>query len=396
MLKGKKVLLGITGAIAAYKMCEFIRTLQKKGAEVKVVVTPNALKFVTGLTLQTLSKNKIFTQMFEEEENYSPEHISLADDADIFIIAPASANTISKLAMGICDNLLTTVACAFKKPVMLAPSMNCNMWDNKIIQKNLSELEKTGYYICPPDEGYLACGYEGTGRLCNPDKLLEKIIEILNAEKKFEGKKIIITAGGTREKIDSVRFISNFSSGKMGFALADRACEQGADVTLITTRPVNKKYKVIDVESALEMKQAVEKEFKSADCLIMTAAVADYRAKKIEDKKIKKTSKEEISLELIKNPDILKEIVLKRRKNQLIIGFCAESENVLEFAKSKMKTKGCDFLIANDISRSDTGFSSDYNEVYIVDKNLKIEKINRALKSQIAERILDIISLKMK
>lgn len=390
MLKGKKVLLGITAGIAAYKMCEFIRLLKKQGAQVKVVLTPAALNFVTKLTLQSLSQNKVFVEMFDDE-NYSPEHISLADDADIFIIAPASANTISKLAMGICDNLLTTVACAFKKPIILAPAMNCNMWENKIIQENLKKLEKTGYYILPPDEGYLACGYNGAGRLCELDKLLDKTIQVLTSKKKLKGKKIVITAGGTREKIDSVRFISNFSSGKMGIALADEAYEQGADVILITTKFVDKKYKVIETESALDMKKAVEKEFKTADCLIMAAAVADYRAKKIADKKMKKTSKEEISLELVKNPDILKEICLKRDKNQLIIGFCAESENVLEFAKSKIKSKGCDFLVANDISRSDIGFSSDYNEIYIIDKKLKVKKVNRAKKHLVAKQILETI-----
>ncbi|HNW26568.1 MAG TPA: bifunctional phosphopantothenoylcysteine decarboxylase/phosphopantothenate--cysteine ligase CoaBC [Candidatus Gastranaerophilaceae bacterium] len=399
MLKGKKVLLGITGGIAAYKMCEFIRMLQKQGAQVKVVTTPSALNFVTKLTLQALSKNKAFVDMFEDE-NYSPEHISLADDADIFIIAPASANTISKLAMGICDNLLTTVACAFKKPIILAPAMNCNMWENKIIQENLEKLEQSGYHIYPPEEGYLACGYEGAGRLCDLNKLLDKTVQILTAKKKLNGKKIVITAGGTREKIDAVRFISNFSSGKMGLALADQAFEQGAEVVLITTvlpRPLRERagvrgtYQVRLVESALDMQKAVEKEFKTADCLIMAAAVADYRAKKIADKKMKKTSAEEICVDLVKNPDILKEIGLKRRKNQLIIGFCAESENVLEYAKSKIKTKGCDFLVANDISRSDIGFSSDYNEVYIVDKKLKVKKISRTKKECVAKQILEIV-----
>ncbi len=399
MLKGKKVLLGITGGIAAYKMCEFIRMLQKQGAQVTVVVTPSALNFVTKLTLQSLSKHKVFMEMFEDE-SYSLEHISLADDADLFIIAPASANTISKIAMGICDNLLTTIACAFKKPIILAPAMNCNMWENKIIQENLDKLEQIGYYLCLPDEGYLACGSEGAGRLCDLNKLMDKTVQVLTTKKKLEGKKIVITAGGTREKIDSVRFISNFSSGKMGLALADEAFEQGAEVVLITTRlprplqeraGVRGKYQVRLVESALDMKKAVEKEFEKADCLIMAAAVADYRAKKIADKKIKKTNAEEISVELVKNPDILKEICLKRRKNQLIIGFCAESENILEYAKSKIRAKGCDFLIANDISRSDIGFSSDYNEVYILDKKLNVKKINRAKKDFIAKQILETI-----
>lgn len=400
MIKGKKILIGITGGIAAYKICELIRLFIKNGASVKVVATENALNFVTKLTLQTLSQNAVAVGQFDVDE-YKPEHISLADESDIFVIAPASANTISKLATGICDNLLTSIACAFKKPILLAPAMNCNMWENKVIQENLSKLETSGYSICPPEEGFLACGYNGSGRLCSIDKIFDKTFEILKlessgAKKKLLNKKIVITAGGTREKIDTVRFISNFSSGKMGIALADEAYNQGADVVLISTVDVKKPYKVVLVESALEMQKAVEQEFADSDCLIMAAAVADYRAKEIASNKMKKTSSDEISLELVKNPDILKEISSKKRDNQLIVGFCAESENVLEYAKEKIQKKGCgekkcDYLIANDISRKDIGFSSDYNEVYILDKELNVTKIERNTKTQIAKNILEAI-----
>jgi len=257
MLNGKNVLIGITGGIAAYKVCDLIRMFKKADANVKVIATQNALNFVTKLSLQTLSQNPVYTEQFELEE-YKPEHISLADEADIFVIAPASANTISKLATGICDNLLTSVACAFKKPILLAPAMNCNMWDNPIIQDNLSKLEKFGYYILNPEEGFLACGYNGNGRLCEIEKIYDKTVDALapsplrgegwgegvndddafsalQGKKKLLGKKIVITAGGTKEKLDSVRFISNFSSGKMGFALAEEAYNQGAEVVLITT-----------------------------------------------------------------------------------------------------------------------------------------------------------------
>lgn len=394
MLSGKNVLIGITGGIAAYKICDLIR-LYKRGvngenANVKVIATENALNFVTKLTLQTLSQNPVAVEQFDVEE-YKPEHISLADEADIFIIAPASANTISKLANGICDNLLTSVACAFNGPIVIAPAMNCNMWENKVIQENLNKLEKLGYYILPPEEGFLACGYNGNGRLCSIEKVFEKSVEILNTKKKLLNKKIVITAGGTKEKIDSVRFISNFSSGKMGIALADEAYKQGADVCLISTLNVNKPYKVELVQSAIEMQKTVEKEFSDADCLIMSAAVADYRAKEIAKNKIKKTSADEISIDLIKNPDILKEISSKKTDKQIVVGFCAESENVLEYAKEKIQKKCCDFLIANDISRSDIGFSSDYNEVFIIDKDLNIEKLEKAPKVQIARRILEAI-----
>lgn len=393
MLKGKTVLLGITGGIAAYKICDLIRMFKKQGAEVKVVATENALNFVTRLTLQTLSQNQVFVEQFEEIENYKPEHISLADSADIFVIAPVSANTISKLATGICDNLLTSIACAFKKPIILAPAMNCNMWENKIIQENLNKLKELGYFIYPPEEGFLACGYHGAGRLCKIENIFEKAVEILNNKKKLLNKKIIITAGGTREKIDSVRFISNFSSGKMGLALADEAYDLGAEVVLITTQDFKVPYKKILVQSALDMQKVIEKEFKNADALIMAAAIADYRAKNIADKKLKKTSKDEISVELVKNPDILKEISSHKAKKQLVVGFCAESENVVDFAKEKIQKKGCDYLVANDISRSDIGFSSDYNEVYIVDKKLNVKKIEKTRKNEIAKKIFEEINL---
>lgn len=412
MLSGKKILIGITGGIAAYKICELIRLYKKNGADVKVVVTQNALNFVTKLTLQTLSQNQVYVEQFDVEE-YKPEHISLADDSDIFVIAPASANTISKLATGVCDNLLTSVACAFKNPILVAPAMNCNMWENPVIQENLNKLQELGYEILPPEEGFLACGYEGSGRLANIEKIYEKSVEILQNKKKLSGKKVVITAGGTREKIDTVRFISNYSSGKMGIALADEAYKQGAEVVLVTTVTPHsefqklfprleihpspprgegiKPYIVVSVQSALEMQEAVQKEFVDADALIMAAAVADYRAKEILDVKMKKTSEDEVSINLIKNPDILKEVCLNKNDNQIVVGFCAESENLLENAKEKINKKGCDYLIANDISRSDIGFSSNYNEVYVLNKSGEVQKIEKTTKTQIAKKILGII-----
>lgn len=386
----KTILVGITGGIAAYKICELIRLYKKAGMDVKVIVTPNALSFVTKLTLQTLSQNQVYVEQFDVD-NYKPEHVALADQADIFVIAPASANTISKLATGICDNLLTSVACAFKKPIILAPAMNCNMWENTVIQDNLNKLESLGYYICPPEEGFLACGYMGTGRLTSNENIYGMTLDILKKKKKLSNKKIVITAGGTKEKIDSVRFISNFSSGKMGHALADEAHRLGANVVLISTAQVNKPYNVKVVSSALEMEKAVNVEFENADALIMAAAVADFRAKEISSNKMKKTSADEILLDLVKNPDILQEVSQNKKSNQLVVGFCAESENILEYAKEKIQKKGCDFLIANDISRSDIGFSSDYNEVYIIDKNLNIEKVEKTSKTQIAKKILEAV-----
>ena len=394
MLKGKTILIGITGGIAAYKICELIRMYKRANAEVLVVCTPNALNFVTKLTLQNLSKNPVAVEEFDVKD-FNPEHISYADRADIMVIAPATANTISKIAQGVCDNLLTTIACAFTKPVIIAPAMNCNMWENPILQENLNKLH---YEILEPESGYLACGYEGKGRLCSLDKIFDKTVELLKV-KPLNGKKIVITSGGTIEDIDPVRYISNYSSGKMGLALADVAKNFGADVTLITTKDVSRKYNVIKVKSALDMKAAVEKEFDSANCIIMAAAVADYRVKEISQQKMKKTSDDEITLTLVKNPDILKELCTSKKacppaflpSCPLIVGFCAESENLLENAKEKISKKGCDYLIANDISRRDIGFSSDYNEVTILDKKGAIKKLERADKRTIAKEIFKVI-----
>lgn len=385
MLSGKTILLGITGGIAAYKMCELIRMYKRANANVLVVCTPNALNFVTKLTLQNLSQNDVAIEEFDVKD-FKPEHISYADSADIMVIAPATANTISKIATGVCDNLLTSIACAFTKPVIIAPAMNCNMWENPVIQENLHKLH---YEILEPESGFLACGYEGKGRLCSLDKIFDKTVELLNY-KPLKGKKIVITSGGTIEDIDPVRYISNYSSGKMGLALADTAKNLGADVTLITTKDIQRRYNVIKVKSAIDMKSAVENDFESADCVIMAAAVADYRVKEVAPQKMKKTSEDEITLTLVKNPDILKEIS-SIKKSQIVVGFCAESENLIENAKEKIAKKGCDFLIANDISRKDIGFSSDYNEVTILDKNGNMTKIERADKATVARKIFEAI-----
>ena len=384
MLKGKTVLIGITAGIAAYKICELIRMYKREGANVRVVLTPNALNFVTKLTLENLSQNEVFVDDFEVND-YKPEHISLCDEADIMVIAPATANTISKIANGICDNLLTTVVCAFTKPVIIAPAMNTNMWNNEFVQENIKKLQNAQYNIVNPESGYLACGAVGDGRLCKLEKIFDKTLDLLSGN--LKNKKIVITAGGTIEKIDPVRYISNFSSGKMGVALADAAYSQGAEVTLISTFELNKPYNVVKVESAIDMQKEVEIR-KNSDCIIMAAAVADYRIKEYHTQKMKKTAEDEISISLVKNPDILKEIS-QNKANTIVVGFCAESENLIENAKAKIQNKGCDFLVANDISRKDIGFSSDENEVYILDKNLNITHIDKMSKSEIAVKILE-------
>lgn len=382
-LKGKTILVGITGGIAAYKICELIRMYKREGANVKVVVTPNALNFVTELTLQNLSQNKVAIQEFDVED-YKPEHISLSDEADIFVIAPATANTISKLANGICDNLLTSIACAYKKKILLAPAMNCNMWENKIIQENLTKLTRLNYQIVEPESGFLACGYEGKGRLAELNKIFSATVELLTENLALKGKKVLITAGGTIEEIDPVRYISNYSSGKMGFALAKAAKELGAEVTLIST--VAHEGAII-VKSALEMQHALLEHLEDSDIIFMTAAVADFRVKNVAEQKIKKIDgTDEMTLTLVKNPDILKSICEKEHK-AIIVGFCAESENLLNNAKEKIAKKGCNYLIANDISRKDIGFGSDENEVHILSPDGAVTKLEKASKDVIAKEI---------
>lgn len=389
-LSQKTILIGITGGIAAYKICELIRLYKKDGYNVKVIATPNAFNFVTELTLATLSQNEVYSDNFDIKE-YKPEHISLCDEGDILVIAPASANTISKIANGICDNLLTSITCAFNKKVVIAPAMNTNMWNNPFVQENISKLKAHNYEILNPESGYLACGTNGEGRLTNITNIHKKTIELLEEKKTLEGQNIVITAGGTIEKIDPVRYISNFSSGKMGIALADEAHKKGAKVELISTFSIDKPYATTVVHSAEEMKSAVEHSMKDATAVIMAAAVADYKVDNYSEQKLKKTSEDTISLTLTKNPDILKEISSKKNDKQTIIGFCAESENLLENAKIKIDKKGCDYLVANDISRKDIGFGSDENEIYIIDKKHNIQHFDKTSKANVAKTILEYI-----
>lgn len=404
MLSGKNILIGITGGIAAYKICELIRKFKKNGANVKVVCTPNAMNFVTKLTLQNLSQNEVYIEEFDIKE-WKPEHISLADEADIMVIAPATANTISKIACGIADNLLTSIACAFSKKMIIAPAMNCNMWNNPGVNENIKVLKARGIEILEPESGFLACGYLGKGRLCGIDKIYDSVCEGLNYSQKLKGKKVVITSGGTIEDIDPVRYISNYSSGKMGFALANSAKQMGADVVLITTKEFEAPYKIVNVKSAVDMQNALNEEFESSDIIIMAAAVADYRVKEISAQKMKKGAEESLTLELVKNPDILRGLCEYRNSflqergqgegliiGPTIVGFCAESENLLENAKEKITKKGCDYLVANDISRKDIGFGSDDNEVVILDKNGGMKRLEKSTKTVIARKILEYIN----
>ncbi|MBE7704712.1 MAG: bifunctional phosphopantothenoylcysteine decarboxylase/phosphopantothenate--cysteine ligase CoaBC [Cyanobacteria bacterium SIG29] len=387
MLTGKTVLVGITGAIAAYKICELIRLFKKNNANVKVVVTPNALNFVTKTTLESLSQNPICVEQFDIKE-YKPEHIALVDEADIFLIAPISANTISKITHGICDNLLTSTFCAFKKQVVIAPCMNTNMWENSAIEKNLEILKTRGVKVVEPEVGFLACGTNGKGRLAEINLIYEAVKNELVPPQILKGKKVLITAGGTKENIDAVRYIGNYSSGKMGIALADNAYKLGAEVVLISTVEVDKKYKVVNVQTANEMFDVVKSEFSDCYSLIMAAAVSDYRVKNKSEQKIKKDGNS-LTIELVENPDILKEMSAIKKENQIVVGFCAESENLLEYAKAKIAKKGCDYICANDISKKDIGFSSNDNELYIINNKYEIYHIEKMDKNAVALKILE-------
>lgn len=385
MLLGKNILIGISGGIAAYKICQLVRNFIKQGANVKVVMTPHSKEFVTPMTLSTLSKNKVYSEEFNQDD-WSPEHISLADEADIFVLAPATANTIGKVATGVCDNLLTSLLCAFNKPVVFAPAMNCNMWENETVQKNIQTLLTKGFEIVEPTSGELACGYEGVGRMAEIDVIEAKVVEVLERGQFLKDKKIVITAGGTKEELDPVRYIGNYSSGKMGIALADEAHFAGAEVELITTVKVDRCYKITDVKSALAMQVAVNSAMEESDVLIMAAAVADYRPKERVEQKMKKA--EALTVEFVKNPDIVAEVAQNKNSNQTIIGFAAESENVIEYAKGKIQSKKLDYIVANDISKSDIGFGSNENEVVLIDKDFNEIKIEKDSKNKIAKKIL--------
>lgn len=390
-VSNKNILIGITGGIAAYKICELVRMFKRNGANVKTVVTRHALEFVTPLTLETLSQEPVYKEQFSNEEK-KPEHIALCDWADVFLIAPASANTIGKIANGICDNLLTSLACAFQKQIIFVPAMNTGMWNNKAVQKNIETLKTYGAKFVEPEEGYLACGTNDQGRLADLNKIYETVENNFEDNKFLKGKKIVITAGGTKENIDPVRYIGNYSSGKMGKSIADKAFDFGAEVTLITTANCqNLPYNTINVVSAKEMFDSVKKEFENADVLIMSAAVADYRPEKTADLKIKKENTDELTLKLVKNADILSEMCKIKKVTQTVVGFCAESNNLIDYAKQKIQKKGCDYLVANDISKKDSGFSSDFNEVFVLDKDLNIIKIDRDTKDNIAKKLLELL-----
>lgn len=388
-LNNKKILLGLSGGIAAYKAVELLRLFQKEKAEVKVVMTANATRFVTPLTFRAISGFPVITDIFSAETDSGIDHIGLTDWADIFVIAPATANIISKIACGIGDDSLSTMALAFDREFLLAPAMNTKMYKNSIVQENIKKLKSLGYHFIGPESGALACRDEGAGRMSEPEQILKKTISLFSG-RDLEGKKIVITAGPTIEDMDPVRFISNRSSGKMGYAIAWEAIHRGAEVTLIsgpTSLDKPSDCNFINIRSSDEMHNAVMKASEGADVLIMAAAVADYRPAKKAAQKIKKKSGS-FTLELTKNVDILTEMS-KKGTCKLVVGFAAETENIFENAMKKVKEKKLDLIIANDVSQEGAGFDVDTNRVQILDKSGVIEKTDKCTKAEIAKIILN-------
>ena len=376
MLNQKKVAVYVTGGIAAYKALLFVRLLIKEGAQVKVAMTQSACQFVSPLTFQVLTKEKVMVDTFDENNPSVVQHIHFADWTELAIVIPATANTIAKMANGIADNFVTSALLATTAPKVLVPAMNEHMWENPATLRNCVQLQKDGVIMIEPSEGFLAEGYLGKGRLPEPEEVLLQIKEMNlfdQEEQPLLGKKVLITAGGTKERIDPVRYISNDSSGKMGYALADDAIKKGAEVVLIsatTTLPVPNGVKIEYVESAREMQEKVLNHFSSVDIAIMVAAVSDYRVKEPATQKMKKTDDEdEITLTLVKNPDILKQLGSLKKEGQTVIGFAAETHQVIEFAKQKLVKKNADFIIANDVSDQSIGFGSDLHQVTILSKN---------------------------
>ena len=399
MLKDKTILLGVTGGIAVYKAADLVSRLKKQNANVEVIMTSNAMEFVTPLTFQTMSNNMVHSDMFKEITNYDVEHISLAQSADIILIAPATANTIGKIACGIADNLLTTVVMASNAKVIFAPAMNTTMYNSPMVQENIHKLKKIGYEFIAPGVGLLACGDYGAGKMAEPADIVEYLIQNF-IEKDFKNKKIVITAGATIEPLDPVRYMTNYSSGKMGYSLAEDAKNRGAEVVLIsgpTSLSPPKGVKFVSINTTREMLEVVGHYFEDCDVLIKAAAPLDYRPDTVSDIKIKKneTEADELNLKFIRNPDIAKHYG-KNKKNQIIVGFAAETNNLYEFAFEKIKKKNFDFIVANDVLEKGAGFKGDTNIVTIIDKNGESTKYPIMEKKDVAKLILDKVSYILK
>lgn len=391
-LEGKTILLGITGGIAAYKSCNIVRLLQKRGARVKVVMSEHANEFVGPLTFRALTNEPVAVGLFDDPSD-PIHHISLAQEPDLVVVAPATANIIAKMANGIADDLISTTLLATPRPIVIAPAMNNVMWKAPATQANMATLRDRGVHVVGPGSGYLACGDVDTGRMSEPEDIVEAVCEVLNpAPQDLVGKRIVITAGPTHEPIDPVRFIGNRSSGKMGIALAGEAARRGAEVTLVlgpTSLDVPRGVECVRVQTAAEMLQAALSAFQTADAAICAAAVADYTPATPADHKLKKSNERLDRIELVETVDILAE--LSRQKGErCVIGFAAETDNLVEYAERKLARKGCDAIIANDVSRADSGFGTDTNKAWIV-STTGTQELPVLTKPQLANTILDLL-----
>lgn len=391
-LTGKSVVVGVCGGIAAYKVVEVVSRLKKLGADVDVIMTANAQKFVTPLTFRSLSHRPVVTDMFDEPEYWDIKHISLAKKADLFIIAPATANIIGKLASGIADDMLSTTVVATKAPVLIVPAMNHDMYANEIVQQNIGKLKKLGYIFMEPETGVMAEGSSGKGRLPEPRSIVDTAVGLLKPVCDLKGLRLLVTAGPTRENIDPVRYISNYSSGKMGYAVAQAAADRGADVVLVSgpvSIGVPDSVKMIPVNTAVEMRDAVLKEFPDCDAVVMAAAVADYRAAEVSELKIKKAD-EELVIRLEKNPDILKELG-NIKGDKILAGFCAETDHLVDNALKKVGTKNLDMIVANDVTMEGAGFGTDTNIIKIIKKDGVVIDLPLMSKLAAAHKVLDVL-----
>ena len=389
MLSGVNIVLGVSGGIACYKACEIVSRLKKLNAGVDVIMTKNATEFVQPLTFESLSSRPVTVDMFAPKEKFEVEHISLAKKADLCVIAPTTANVLAKLAEGIADDMLTTTVLAMKCPIVVAPAMNTNMYENPITQQNIKALKDRGFIFVDPVSGRLACGDTGVGKMAEPIDIVSKVVEVLIPKQDFKGKKVLITCGATREPIDGVRFITNKSSGKMGMEIAKAVFKRGGQVKLVkglvSVNVPQYITDVVNVETTQDMYNAVMDSYKDCDVIIKAAAPADYRLKETFDNKIKS---EELTLSFVKNPDIAKELGKVKGDKKLVI-FCAETENLIENAKKKIQSKNADLVVANDVTMQGAGFNVDTNIVTICKKDGTYTSYDKMLKSEVANVILD-------
>ena len=400
MLNGKKIALGVTGGIAVYKAVDLVSRLRKQGAEVRVIMTEHAQQFVTPLTFKEISGNKVAVSMWDSNQEFNVEHISLANWADAFVVAPATANILAKMANGIADDLLSTTLLAAQAPIIVCPAMNTGMYQNPITQENIAKLEAHGVTVMPPAVGYLACGVSGPGRLPEPQQIVEFIDDFFaKKDGDMVGLKVLVTAAGTREPIDPVRFVGNRSSGKMGYAIAQAAAQRGAEVLLVTgpsalVIPAN--VKGVKVETTNEMLEAVMEAYDKMDVVIKAAAVADYRPRDVADQKIKKKTDDALTVVMDKNPDILKELGA-RKTHQVLVGFAAETQNLLDNAREKIVKKNLDMIVANDVTATGAGFNTDTNIVKFLYPSGEVRSLEQMAKTEVANLLLDaVMELKTK